>query len=260
MLSAKELRRWRDSLLAGRQASSVTRVCKSLKAALNLAAAVDPAITNSAAWRVGLAGLPDTPTARHVGLPEQDVRALVAAARTIDPAFGLWTEVAATTGARPSQISRLEVADLQADRVDPRVMTPSSKKGRGRKRIERRPVPIPTSLAAKLQRAAAGRSANAPLLLRADGKRWGERNHSDHVKPFAQAAARAALDGVTAYSLRHSNIIRGLLAGTPARLVAIAHDTSVLMLERNYSPYILDHSDEISARGCSTCRQRRPTT
>ena len=159
LLTFRELRHWRDGLLDGRKASSVNRTCKSLKAALNLAAAHDPRIGNAAVWRSALAGLPDAHTARHVGLPERDVRNIVVAAYAVAPQLGLWTEVAATTGARPSQIARLDVADLQDDRDDPRLMMPSSKKGRGRKRIERRPVPIPPGLAAKLRHAAAGRPA-----------------------------------------------------------------------------------------------------
>ena len=66
-----------------------------------------------------LAGLPDAHTARHVGLSEPDVRKLVDAAYAVTPRLGLWAEVAATTGARPSQIARLDVADLQDERADP---------------------------------------------------------------------------------------------------------------------------------------------
>ena len=39
------------------------------------------------------------------------------------------------TGARVSQIANLRVGDLQADRLDPRLMLPSSRKGRGQKVI-----------------------------------------------------------------------------------------------------------------------------
>ena len=234
LLTVKELRHWRDGLLVTRKASTVTRTCKSLKAALNLAAARDPRIGNSAVWRHALAGLPDSSTARRVGLPERDVRAIVDAAYAVAPEVGLWVEVAATTGARPSQLARLDVADLQDDRDDARLLMPSSLKGRGRKRIERRPVPIPASLAAKLRRAA---------IPRADGRRW---QHADHVQPFARAAARAGLAHVTAYALRHSNIIRALLAGVPTRVTAALHDTSAAIIETNYARYILDHSDTIS--------------
>jgi len=44
---------------------------------------------------------------------------------------------------RLSQIANLRVADLQADRPDPRLMMPSSRKGRGQKRGTHVPVPIP---------------------------------------------------------------------------------------------------------------------
>ena len=193
-------------------------------------------------WRNALAGLPDAHIARRVGLPERDVRKLVAAAYAVAPSLGLWAEVAATTGARPSQIARLDVADLQDDRDDPRLMMPSSKKGRGSKRIERRPVPIPAGLAAKLRAAAGKRPGGDPLLPKPDGTRWRRRRPRPAV---VQAAAQAGLAGVTAYALRHSSIIRMLLGGVPVRVVAASHDTSVMMLERNYSAYILDHSDAV---------------
>ena len=66
--------------------------------------------------------------------------------------------------------------------------------------------------------------------------------------PFAQAARAAGLDPaeVTIYALRHSNIVRQLLAGVPLRVVAVNHDTSVSMIERNYSRYIGDHADALA--------------
>jgi hypothetical protein len=47
------------------------------------------------------------------------------------------------------------------------------------------------------------------------------------------------------YALRHTSIVRQLLAGVPTRVVAALHDTSVTMIERNYSRYIGDHVDDI---------------
>jgi hypothetical protein len=47
------------------------------------------------------------------------------------------------------------------------------------------------------------------------------------------------------YALRHSNIVRQLLAGVPVRVVAVNHDTSVAMLERTYSRHIGDHADAL---------------
>jgi integrase len=243
LLTSVELRHWRDGLLATLKAASVTRYCKSFKAALNLAAAHDPRIANSATWKLALAGLPDANVARRVGLSEANVRALVRAAYALDRTLGLWVETAAITGARPSQLAKLNVEDLQ-DGPAPRLMMPSSLKGRGRKRSERRPVPIPPKLAAKL-RATSARPLDVPLLTKEDGTRW---RRIDHSKSFARVAALAGIAGTTAYALRHSSIIRTLLANVPTRVVASMHDTSVAIIESNYGRFISDHSDDVSRR------------
>jgi hypothetical protein len=59
-------------------------------------------------------------------------------------------------------------------------------------------------------------------------------------KPAGQDPAE-----VTIYALRHSSIVRQLLAGVPVRIVAAGHDTSVAMIERNYSRFITDHADAL---------------
>jgi hypothetical protein len=170
LLTARELAAWRDSLLAsGMKSATAVRLCKSAKAAFNLAARRDHRITNVAAWRDGLGGLAEGFASRNVQrLTDDQVRAVVAAAYAIDPAFGLYVEVAATTGARVSQIARLTVADLQADNGTPRLLMPTSRKGRNRKG-GKRPVPIPLGLAIKLR---TNRPVETPLLLRTDGHAW----------------------------------------------------------------------------------------
>ena len=259
LLTARELKHLRDGLVTkGAKPSSVNRDLKGLKAALNLAAAHDPRITNDAAWRTALAALPDAHHARNVILTDEQVRALIAAAYAEDSALGLLVETAAVTGARVSQLARLEVADLQADRPDPRLMMPSSRKGKGIKRIERKPVPITSSLAAQLRQAAGNRARTEPLLLRTDGAPW-QPAIADYRLPFIRAVTRVGLDpaAVTLYSLRHSSIVRALLAGVPTRVVAAQHDTSVPMLERTYSQHILDHSDTVARRGLLDTAQKR---
>jgi integrase len=254
VLSARELAAWRDSLLAADtlERSSVLRLLKSTKAALNLAARRDHRITNSKAWSDGLSGVEGAVGTRNASaLSDDQVRDVIAAAHAIDAAFGLYVEVAAVTGARLSQITRLTVADLQ-NGAEPRLLMPSSRKGRGKRAITRKPVPITKALAAKLK---SNRAADAPLLLRADGQRWQSTDVGDHLRMFAQTVAACGLetgnDGkkVTAYSLRHSSIIRSLLAGVPTRVTAVMHDTSVEMLERHYSGFILDHADTVARRG-----------
>jgi len=244
LLRATELRRWRDALLAqGLARGTVGRTIRMAKAAFTAAADADTRIANRNAWQVGLKGLPDAENARNVILPDATVRKITVAARQEGPEFAVLVELAAVTGARASQLRRLQVADVQADRSDPRVMLPSAAKGR-RKAITRRPVPIPASLALRLRQLGAGRSAHAPLLLKADGNAWGR---SDHLRPFQRTVARAGLDsGVTIYALRHSSIVRALLGAVPARVCAANHDTSVVQLERTYSKYIADHSDAVA--------------
>jgi integrase len=121
-------------LKRGAAPATADRTARVLKAALALAAREDHRITNAAAWRDGLAKLPDSEVARNEVLPDNDIRKLVAAAYGISPAFGLWIELHAVTGARRSQLMRLLVSDLQDD-ASPRLMMPSSRKGR-RKRVD----------------------------------------------------------------------------------------------------------------------------
>src|SRR5262249_16052335 len=179
------------------------------------------------------------------------VRRIVRAAYDHDRALGLMIEVAAVTGARLSQLARLEVADLQADGPEPRLLMPLSAKGRVRnKRHERRPVPITPALAAVLKQEAQGRAPDAPLLLRANGERWGHGRRRHHRKDFRAVVEAATLDPdvVTLSALRHSSIVRMLLANTPIRIVATLHDTSVKMVESTYSKHIAEHTDALPRR------------
>jgi integrase len=251
LLGAPELRKWRDGLLAkGLAPGTVNRTITGVRAALELATH-DPRIANQRAWKVGLAALPDAHRSRNVILDDATVRRIVAAAYDHDRALGLMTEVAAMTGARLSQLARLEVADLQADRTEPRVLMPCSAKGRMRnKRHERRPVPITPALASVLKQEAAGRASEAPLLLRSNGERWGHGRSRHHRNDFRAVVEAAGLDPdeVTLSAMRHSSIVRQLLANVPIRIVATLHDTSVKMIERTYSRHIAEHTDAIARR------------
>ena len=85
--------------------------------------------------------------------------------------------------------------------------------------------------------------------MRADGKPWSATS-ADHRNPFARAVARAKLKpSTTFYSLRHSSIVRQILAGTPLRVIADAHDTSTKEIERTYSAFISGHSDAVLRKG-----------
>lgn len=166
LVTAHDLRAWRDRLAKELAASTVNRTANGLKAALNLIADHDERIPSRRAWENGLASLHDAEESRNVILPETAVRTIIGKANEQSVEFGLLVEVAAVTGARMSQLARLEVQDLQDGRTDPRLMMPSSRKGRGKKKIERRPVSIPAGLATKLRGIVNDRPLGAALLVK----------------------------------------------------------------------------------------------
>jgi integrase len=250
LLTAAELKKWRDSLLDKVAPATVNRVCRCLCAALELARQHDDRIQNRQAWEVGLAGLPDAQEARNVIMPDDKVREFVATAYAHNASFGLLSDVLAVTGTRPSQAARLRVDDLHDHPVRPKLMMPKSAKGGGRnrsqKKHERYSVPITMQLAAGLKEAARGRAGNAPLLLQSDGCPWGDNPGQSYHRLVDKVVTDIRLDPaeVTMYALRHSSIVRMLLQNVPIRLVASLHNTSVRMIERHYSKYIVEYGDE----------------
>lgn len=249
MVEANELRRWRDSLVADHAPATVNRLIGATAAALNLAAAHDPRIKSRQPWHVGLQGLPDAQRARNVILSDDQVRRLIGAAYQRNEQFGLLIETLAITGARPSQAARIEVGDLRAaELAEAKLLIPKSGKGGGRLRVKRKvervSVPITPQLAVRLKAASAGRPHDAPLLLWRD-RGWGVEPSANYRADFRAIVAAIGLDPdvATAYSLRHSSIVRCLLANVPIRIVGATHDTSVGQIEMNYSKFIAEHSD-----------------
>ena len=253
LLTSLELKKWRDGLLGTMVPSTVNRLCGCVRAALNLAARHDKRIQNRMAWEIGLVNLPDAQQARNIILSDDEVRAFVAAAYEIDDRFGLFTDVLAITGARPSQAVRLRVEDLHDYPVRPKLMMSKAAKGGSRKRVEKKhqrySVPITTDLAAKLRAAAKGRADDAPLLLQSDGNPWGDNPGAGYHRDVAKIVAEIGADpDATMYSMRHSSIVRQLKYSVPIRIVASLHNTSVAMIEKHYSKFITEYSDDISRK------------
>ena len=213
-----------------------------LKAALNLAAAHDQRIGNSAVWRHALAGLPNSSTARRVGLPERDVRTIVAAAYAVAPQSGSGPR-SPRRPARARQIAGLDVGDLQAGRDDARLIMPSSMKGRGPPTHRTSPDTDPTRLTVKLRQAAAGRPPDAALLTKSGGERW---QRAEHVQPFALAAAKPAR---RRYGLRYA-IATSFVPCWPAcrRGSPRPSTTPPPRLWNQLCAYILDHTTPSIAR------------
>jgi integrase len=254
LLTSTELRKWRDGLLAKMKPSSVVRTCKSVRAALALAASHDKRIQNRDAWETGLESLPDAAVARNVILDDATVGRFIDAAYARDHQLGLLIETLAVTGSRPSQVARLLVEDLHGG-SKPKLSMPRSAKGGSKNRSERREqrvsVPITPALAAKLKAAAKGRAPDAALLVQADGRAWGNEGRDPaqaYRHDMREIVTGLGLDPdvVSAYSLRHSAVVRSLLRNVPVRVIASTFDTSVAMIEKHYSKFIADHSDDIS--------------
>jgi integrase len=249
LLTTSDMTRWRESLSAKKLTpASTNRVRNCLRAGLTLAAKRDRRIQNRHVWEEDLAALPNATRARNIILDDAVVARVIAAAYQHDHALGLLVEVMAVVGARPSQIVRLEVADL--DTANMRLMMPRSGKGHTHKRAakmqERVPVPITRELAAKLRQAI--RDPHGKLLTRANGAEWGFRRSDLYRLDFAEVVTAAGLDAatVTLYALRHSMISRSLLRGVPITVVADMTDTSEREIRKHYAKLIAHHADGIA--------------
>jgi len=166
--------------------------------------------------------------------------------------------VLASTGARFSQVRRLKVRDVQAARL--RIMVPASHKGRvGGPARQAIPVPVGQDVIDALLPVTRGRKGDEPLLERwrlkqVKGNIWQRDSRgawlsaSEMVRPMNAAAKAAELPGATGYAFRHSSIVRALREGLPVRLVAQLHDTSIAMIERNYTRFMADALEELARK------------
>jgi integrase len=241
-LTKKDVIGFRNALVAsGIVAATVNRYMTQFVAALNHAAALDDRITNTKAWTLEI--LPAARNARRIVLSDDKVLAIVAAGYRQTHEWGLVVDVLAETGTRISQALRLDVMDLlPGDRLD----MPVSRKGKGQKVAEKKPVPITPALAAKLRRHAARRKSGERLLVDGGGKPWASNCQN---KLFPDTVKATGLDSsITSYALRHSSIARQLLAGVPAAVVASNHDTSIKEIQAHYAKYITDVSDTVTRR------------
>jgi integrase len=235
--------------------STYNRITTTVKAALNLARKGDERI-ESAPWDIALETKKGPTEARNVVLPPEDIWGIVDKCYEHDPHLGIFAEGLALTGARPVQLRRLKVKDLDASRASPGLSMPRTKKGKANKVITYVNVPIPFDFAIRLRNGCKDKKPNDLLFTRADGGPW---NKSCHNRPFEEAVKahdQTMLEGddkVTAYAFRHSAIVRDLLAGIPARVVAANHDTSLVMLEKHYSKWIAKHADAV-VRGAMLTR------
>jgi len=245
----------------GISASTLNRLLNDLRAALNAAVERHRRELSGATpmeIKIGTRAVPASSNARRQFLSNEQISAAVRAAFEVDEDFGFLVLLGAATGARHSQLRRITVGDVQIEMA--RIMVPAAGKGRNAGQKPPIAVPLTAGVLDRLAPILSGRDPDEPLLMRwhhvqvstlkwkREGRRtWGEA--AEIARPWAETVKRAELPTDTVfYACRHSSIIQGLRAGLPVRLIAAAHDTSVQMLEKHYSKYILDATEDLSRR------------
>lgn len=264
-LRSEHFDEWRAGLSAGLAASTINRLLNDVRAALNDAAERyrrELPGTLALEIKIGTRAIPAATVARMQLLEDAEIQRLLDAARQIDGELYLLLMTLATTGARFSQVAAIRVCDLQP--AAGRIMVPRSGKGSAQKTRTTIPVPLPSVAVAELTRAGAGRKLMEALLLTGEYERcepgarisWRRigtrpwRTAADGKRRWDRAIKAAALPPDTVpYALRHSSIVRQLKAGTPIRIVAALHDTSVAMIESHYSAWINDVTEDIARKG-----------
>jgi hypothetical protein len=235
-----QLNDWRLALTRNNmKPATQKRLFKSVHAAFNLAARMDDRIAaNAKAWVTGLPAPKEADRARNAVHELPDIRALVAAAYAISPAFGLYVQAHAELGARTDQIARIRIAHLRGDRV----AVPNSGKGRGKSK-ETSGVTwraLTPTLATHLANAAGNRPRSSTLLVDETGNPW---SNDRARRLFARAVAATDVlpvdeDAVTFLTFRHSSIVQRILAGVPLKVVATMHNTSTAKIESNYAAFL----------------------
>ena len=124
--TVKELRHWRNGLVAdGVKASTINRLNKALKAALNLALRMTTGSPTPRRGRLGLPRSPRTTTPKAIWCLSDDQRRDIVAHLMRSAPNSESTSRFIRTGARSGQIALLDVGDLHAGKA-PKLMMPSS--------------------------------------------------------------------------------------------------------------------------------------
>ncbi len=139
------------------------------------------------------------------------------------------------TGARPG-----ELVSFKRGAFDARTKTVTFKGKTGS-----RTIPLSDAAAALFTRLSKGKLPSAYLLTDDAGRAWA---HSGWDEGVRAAAAKAGLENVTLYVLRHSWITEALRAGTSTLDVARLTGTSLPMIEANYGHLVMDGARERLAK------------
>ncbi len=216
------------SLTRERSAASLNRDMAALRAALN-SAYDNGEVTHDTAWRVALRAIENATNRRDTYLDRSQRAALIAKA---DANLGAFLHCLSLVPLRPGALASLTAGSVNLQHG---VLTVGKDKaGRDRK------IKLPKSTAAVFAALTKDKLPSAPLLARADGRRW---DKDAWKAPIKTAAASAGLPNtVTAYTLRHSTITDLVTNGLDLLTVAQISGTSVVMIEKHYGHHRADHA------------------
>lgn len=263
-LTAARIQRWRKGLSPDLTPRGVNWTLTQVRAALNHAAGVHRRTMPAALLseiKEGTKAVPEIDNPRKQVFPEADIRRLVDSAFAVDETndFGMVALLLAATGARFGQVVRITVGDVQPARR--RIMVPPAKKGRVPKAPVPIAVPVGDDVMDRLKPLLAGRRGDEPLLTYWHNEKTGGASTWKPVerRPWVRSSTarhkwkatreRAGMkEDTVMLCFRHSSIVRCLNAGLSVRLVAALHDTSVGMIEKHYSAFIVDATEELIRR------------
>jgi integrase len=204
-----------------RRQSSANRVLTILKAALNRAWR-DGKVASNGAWaRVEPFEGVDASRLRY--LTRAECKRLI---HTCDPEFRPLLQAGLLTGARYSELTRLEAHDFNPDAGTLAIRV--SKSGKSRH------VVLTDEGAAFFRQCCAGRSGHELLFRKANGRPW---EKSAQARPMRAACACARITPpISFHSLRHTWASLSVMAGMPLMIVARALGHSdTRMCEKHYS-------------------------
>ncbi len=218
-----------------RRKSTANRSLTVLKAALNRAFNAG-LVSSDKEWRKvrPFKGV-DAARVRYLTLAE--ARRLINVA---DPDLRRLVQAALLTGARYSELGRLQVVDFNPDVGTVAVRRSKSAKPRH---------VVLTSEGTRFFKAlCAGRAGNETMLRKADGTAWGT---SHQLRPIAEAVARAKIEPAAGmHTLRHTWASHSVMAGMPLMVVArnLGH-VDTRMVEKHYGHLAPSYvADEVRAK------------
>jgi integrase len=224
-----------DAEAVRRRRASGNRVLVILKAALNVAWR-EGKIASDAAWR-RVRPFGGTSAARVRYLTVAEAQRLINAA---DPDFRPLVEAALQTGARYSELARLQVLDFNSDAGTVHIR--KSKTGKARHVI------LSEEGQLLLEQLTAGRSGHELLLKRSDGEPFGKSNQAERMREACQRARISPPVGF--HSLRHTWASLAVMNGVPLLVCAknLGHrDTR--MVEQHYGHLAPSYVDDAIRAG-----------